>query len=88
MGRYIFHLKCLPRKQPGCKPKRREEVDNRLDRVERREQNLNKRQSSVDKRANEIEKLYEQQLDELQRISMMTIEEARTTLLENVEKEC
>jgi ribonuclease Y len=67
--------------------KRREELDNRLDRLEKREQALNKRQSIVDKRANEIEKLHSQQMEELQRISQMTIEEARAILLADVEKE-
>ncbi len=67
--------------------KRREETDNRLDRMEKREQILNKRQSSIDKRANEIEKLYEDEMGELQRISQMTAEEARTMLLADVEKE-
>lgn len=67
--------------------KRREEVDNRVDRLERREQHLNKRQSSVDRRANEIENLHEQQLDELQRISQMTRDDARQFLLDEVEQE-
>jgi ribonuclease Y len=67
--------------------KRREEVDNRVDRLERREQHLNKRQSSIDRRANEIENLHEQQLDELQRISEMTRDEARQFLLDEVEQE-
>jgi ribonuclease Y len=67
--------------------KRREELDNRVDRLEKREQALNKRQSAIDRRSNEIEKLHEQELEELQRISEMTIDDARTILLENVEKE-
>jgi ribonucrease Y len=67
--------------------KRREELDNRLDRLEKREQALNKRQSAVDKRANDIEKLHSQQIEELQRISQMTTEEARSILLADVERE-
>lgn len=67
--------------------KRREEIDIRLDRLEKREQALNKRQSAIDKRANEIERLYAEELEELQRISKMTQEEARAQLLEEVEKE-
>lgn len=67
--------------------KRREEVDNRTDRLERREQHLNKRQSSIDKRANEIEKLHSEELEELQRISNMTVDEARSLLLKEVEEE-
>ena len=65
--------------------KRREELDLRTDRLEKREQTLNKRQSAVDKRANEIEKLHEDQLAELQRISQLSLDEARKILLEEVE---
>lgn len=67
--------------------KRREELDIRLDRLEKREQALNKRQSAIDKRTNEIEKLYTEQMEELQRISQLTIAGAREILLDNVEKE-
>jgi ribonuclease Y len=67
--------------------KRREEIDNRVDRLEKREQLINKRQSALDKRANEIEKLFDQQMEELQRISAMSTEEAREILLANVEKD-
>lgn len=67
--------------------KRLQELENRNERLERREQALNKRQSALDKRANEVEKLYEQEMEELTRISQMSIEEARAHLLAEVEKE-
>jgi len=67
--------------------KRREELDMRTDRLEKREQALNKRQSLIDKRANEIDKLYTQEIEELQRITNMSTEEARQTLLAEVEKD-
>jgi ribonuclease Y len=67
--------------------KRREELDNRIDRLERREQNLNRRQSALDKRANEVEKLHDEEMEELQRISQMTTDEAREILLAEVEKD-
>lgn len=67
--------------------KRREELDQRTDRLEKREQMLNKRQSALDKRSNEIEKMYQEEMEELQRISQMSIEEARGLLLAEVEKE-
>jgi ribonuclease Y len=67
--------------------KRREELDNRLDRLEKREQNINKRQSALDKRTNDVEKLYSKEIEELQRISQLTLEEARALLLEDVEKD-
>ncbi len=67
--------------------KRREELDIRLDRLEKREQMLNKRQSFLDKRSNDLENLHEQELGELQRIGKMTVDEARSHLLEEVEKD-
>ena len=67
--------------------KRREEADLRADRLENREQALNKRQSAVDKRANELERIHAQELEELERISQMTRDKARETLLAEVEKD-
>lgn len=67
--------------------KRRSELDHRIERLEVREQAINKRQSLIDKRSNEIEKMYAQQLGELQRIAQMSVEEAREILLQEAEKE-
>ena len=67
--------------------KRREELDQRFETIEKREQNLSRRQSVVDKKANEVDKLYETELEELQRISQMTIDEARERLYAEVEKD-
>ncbi len=67
--------------------KRRDELEQRSDRIEKREQNLNKRQSAIDKRANEIDQMYNAEMEELQRISQMTVDEARSMLLAEVEKE-
>jgi ribonucrease Y len=67
--------------------KRRAEIDHRMEKLELREQNLNKRQSALDKRTNDIEKMVSEQMDELQRVSAMSIEEARAVLLSEVEKE-
>ena len=67
--------------------KRREELDNRTDRLEKREQAINKRQSLLDKRANDVERLHSQEMEELQRISQLTLDEARGILLAEVEKD-
>jgi len=67
--------------------KRRSELDHRIERLEIREQAINKRQSLIDKRSNEIEKMYAQQLGELQKIAQMSVEEAREILLQEAEKE-
>ncbi|MCD6401185.1 MAG: ribonuclease Y [Anaerolineales bacterium] len=66
---------------------KRVQLDKRSERLERHEQSLNKRQSILDKRTNEIGKLYEKEMEELQRISKMSIEEAKDILFEKVEKE-
>jgi ribonucrease Y len=67
--------------------KRRTDLDHRVERLEQREVALNKRQSAVDKRANDIEKMYGEQFAELQRVAQMTVDEARSELLEQTEKE-
>lgn len=67
--------------------RRREEIDKRAERAEKQSEALNKRQSAIDKRANEIEKLYEQHMEELQKISQMSVDDARGLLIAEVEKE-
>jgi ribonucrease Y len=67
--------------------KRRADLDHRIERLEQREQVLNKRQGSVDRRVNEIEKAAAQQMAELQRIAEMSLEEARSVVLAEAEKE-
>jgi ribonucrease Y len=67
--------------------KRRADLDNRIERLEQREQALNKRQSAIDRRLNEVEKMYSQQLEELQRVAQMPLEEARQVVLAEAEKE-
>jgi ribonuclease Y len=66
---------------------RRSELDRRVDQIEKREQSLNKRQSALDRQTNELESLHEETLAELQRVSGMTLEEAKAQLLSEVERE-
>jgi ribonuclease Y len=67
--------------------KRREELDKRLERLEQREQLLNKRQSKLDKQQADLSKLQAEREAELQRISQLTIEEARAEVLALAEQE-
>jgi ribonucrease Y len=67
--------------------RRRVDLDGRIERLEQREQALNKRQSILDRRANDVEKMYTQQVEELQNIAKMTQEEARGQLLAETEKD-
>lgn len=66
---------------------RRSELDRRLDQIEKRDQALNKRQSALDRQTNELETLHDETLAELQRVSGMTLEEAKAQLLSEVERE-
>ena len=66
---------------------RRVDLDQRFERLEQREQNVNKRQSAVDKRFNDVEKIYAQEMEQLQKIAQMSTEEAKKVLFSEVEKE-
>jgi ribonuclease Y len=65
--------------------KRQESLDVRIENLEKKERNLNKRQSLIDKRTNELEKLNEDRLAELERVSSMTRDEAKNELLKVIE---
>jgi len=83
----IAHKRSELNKEDDRLGKRREELDRRVERYEQKEASLNKRQSSIDRRSNEIKTIHAQRLEELQRVSAMTIDEARELLLADVEKE-
>jgi len=67
--------------------RRRDALDHKIDRLENRERKLNQRQSKLDKLKNELELAREEQLRELERISRMSVEEAREVLLQTVEEQ-
>ncbi len=66
---------------------RRASLDKRVEQNEKRDQAFNKRQSTMDRRENDLEKRHIETLAELERVSSMTQEEAKTQLLAEVEKE-
>ncbi len=67
--------------------RRRAEVDKRVEQIEKRDQQLNKRQSTLDREENELQTLHQQTVEELQRVSGMSRDEAKTLLLTEVERE-
>lgn len=67
--------------------KQREAADHKLERIDRRERRLNKRQSRLDRLRNEIEKLHQKRVQELERISHLTREDAKELLLQSVEED-
>ena len=67
--------------------RQREDLDKKYEQNDQRRTQLDKRQSNLDKRENEISKMQAQRSTELQRIAAMTQEEARATLIAEVEAE-
>ncbi len=62
-----------------------ENLDKKLESLERKEETLERKIKENEEKKEQIEQLREEQTNELQRISGMSVEEARTTLLERVE---
>lgn len=61
-----------------------ETLDRKLEGVERRERELTARERATDDKFREAETLQEQRIEELQRVSGMTLEQARTQILDMV----
>lgn len=64
-----------------------ETLDRKSDNLEKKDEQLNKKLKDVSDREQEVEKLFEDQVQELERISGLTIEEAKTQLLADIEKD-
>ncbi len=64
-----------------------ETLDKKIAVAEKKDEKLNNKMRQLENRENAIEKLYEEQLSELERISGFTTEEAKHQLLLDVEKE-
>jgi ribonuclease Y len=65
----------------------RETTDHKLERIDRRERELNKRQGKLDRLCSEMDKLHQKSIQELQRISSLTKEEAKELLLQTIREE-
>ena len=63
-----------------------EKLENKLEQLEQREQNLQKKNNEVESKRSEIEETINKQKEELQRISRLSVEEAKQYLLSEVEK--
>ncbi|MFN8618216.1 MAG: ribonuclease Y [Dehalococcoidia bacterium] len=64
-----------------------ENLDRKVESFERREQSLRDRETSVDALRNEAEELRQRQATELERVSNLTVDEARAQLLTAIEVE-
>ena len=63
-----------------------ENLENKLEQLEKREKDLELKQEENDKKKQELEELYNKEMQELQRISGLSIEDAKKQLLTELEK--
>ena len=64
-----------------------ESVDRKLDSIEQKERNVEKKLEDVEKQRAKVEEINQEKLNELQRISGLTVDEAKQQLLDTVESE-
>lgn len=64
-----------------------ENLDKKLDNLDKKEELLNKKIKENEDLKEEIEKIKQEQIDMLQKISQMTVEEAKNSLLNKIESE-
>jgi ribonuclease Y len=64
-----------------------ETLDRKVETLEKKEENLNQRELAIEETKSQLTVLYKQQLNELERISGLTSEEAKQILLADIEKE-
>ncbi|MCR5251525.1 MAG: ribonuclease Y [Lachnospiraceae bacterium] len=64
-----------------------ESIDKKTEAIERREQSLSQREENLAKKKEEVEKLTAQRVQELERISGLTSDQAKEYLLKSVEEE-
>lgn len=64
-----------------------EMIDRKSESLERKEENLNKKIKDIEQKERLVDELYHKQVEELERISGLTSEEARELLLNDIRKE-
>ena len=66
---------------------REETLDKKLDNLESREEGFNRKYDDLQKLTDETQGMYDKQLAELQRISQLTLDEARDIVMSRVQKD-
>ena len=87
-----FDKECRDRRNELQRSERRvlqreELLDKKLDSLESRETQLDTREKDIAKTEDAVKELHQKQLEELERISALSIEDARAILLSNVERD-
>lgn len=74
-------------KQESRLIQKEENLERRSDNFEKRERELENEFQNIEKQKEEVEKLYEKEMEELQKIAALTKEDARNILLSEMDKE-
>ncbi len=64
-----------------------ESMDRKLENIERKEESITQKEQAIINKQKDLDKVISRQLEELERISGYTVDEAKAILLSNVEKE-
>jgi ribonuclease Y len=64
-----------------------ESIDRKLENIERKEENITNKEKNISKKQQEMDRALKQQLEELEKISGYTVDEAREIMLQKVEHE-
>lgn len=64
-----------------------ESIDRKLENIEKKEESITNKEQSIISKQKELDHVIEQQMEELEKISGYSVEEAKAILLENTEKE-
>ena len=64
-----------------------ESIDKKIENIEKKEDNLSLKEEKILEKENEVDRFLEKQMEELERISGYSVEEAKALLLSNCEKE-
>ncbi|HPD90449.1 MAG TPA: Rnase Y domain-containing protein, partial [Bacillota bacterium] len=64
-----------------------ESIDKKLDNIEKKEENILLKEQKIIEKQQEVDRFLEKQMEELERISGYSVEEAKALLLSNCEKE-
>lgn len=66
---------------------REESLDKKVENLEQRDEAISKKQKEIQKSLEEVQDLYKKQVEELERLSGLSSEEAKQLLLNNIEKQ-
>ena len=63
-------------------------IDRKLENIEKKEERISQHEKEIARKKDEINKVLDRQIEELEKISGYTAEEAKALLLEGIEKDC